>query len=374
MDTSTGWGRGVIRGVANYGLKQGLWHLSVDEYGVNEAQHLRRGWEGDGIIARVTDKDLFDELKHTGKPIVNVSGIQIEGVELPTVTTDYEAIAQIAVQHFSERGFRHLAYCGPDERAYVKRHCDAFVDRAVAEGLDCSVFHSKSKGRKRSWEAERAELRDWLESLPKPLGILAWATRRGRDLLAACDELGLRVPEEVALLGGDNDDLLCEVCQPPLSAVITPAEQIGHEAARMLDGLLQGKSSALTPSLFPPVGIHLRQSTETLAIDDALLGEAIAFIRENANRPLQVTDVAEEVGISRRALERRFIGTVGRSPAREIQHAHLLRAQKLLRETDMSVADIAAASGYGSTEYMIGVFRKITGRTPLKYRSWIRAT
>ena len=255
----------------------------------------------------------------------------------------------------------------------MKRHGDAFVECAAEQGMNCSVFHSKPKGRKRSWEIERAELREWLEDLPKPLGILAWATRRGRDLLAACDELGLRVPEEVALLAGDDDDLLCEVCPPPLSAVITPAEQIGHEAARILDGLLQGKSAATTLSLLPPLGIHLRQSTDTLAINDPILASALAFIRGNANRPLQVLDVSTEVGISRRALERRFTALVGRSPAREIQNAHLVRAQKLLRETDMSVADIAAASGYGSTEYMIGVFRKTTGYTPLKYRRWIKA-
>lgn len=374
VDTSSGWGRRIIRGIANYGLKHGPWQLAVEERGMQEHMHLLPDWDGDGIIARISDQSLLNELIATGKPVVNVSAIELGGTDLPRVTSDYSIVAQQAVEHFRERGFSNLAYCGPNDLNYVKRHCTSFTEAAAKQDLPCHIFHSKLKGRKRTWHNEKMELQAWLENLPKPIGILAWGTSRARELLTACSESGLSVPEQVAVLAGDDDDLLCEVCSPPLSGIITSAEPIGYEAARILDSLLRCAKAPKAPVLMPPLGIHLRQSSDTLAIEDKLLSQAILFIRENAHRCIQVSDVADEVGISRRSLERRFESVTGRSPAREIQQAHLKRAQHMLKNTDLSIADVAANCGYGSTEYMIGVFRKTFGRTPLKYRSWVRAT
>lgn len=372
VDTSSGWGRRVIRGIANYGLKHGPWQLSVDEIGINEAMHLKPDWQGHGIIARVSDRRLLNELIASGKPVVNVSGIQLKGSKLPSVSSDYHKVAELAVRHFTERGFRNLAYYGESNLGYVERHTQAFVQSSEMQNLPCSVLHKKSNTSARSREAERIELQSWLENLPKPVGILSWGTRLSRDILNVCSESGIAVPEEIAVLAGDYDDLLCEVCDPPLSGVITPAEQIGYEAARLLDMLLRGESPA-TSTMIEPTGIHMQRSTDTQMIDDSVLAKALQFIHEHMHVPIQVNDVAEAVNVSRRSLERRFQTTLGYSPARKIQKAHLERAQKLLQETDMNMTDIAAASGYGSPEYMIGVFKKSTGLTPLKYRTWLRA-
>ena len=372
VDTSSGWGRRVIRGIANYGLKHGSWQLSVDEIGINEAMHLKPDWQGHGIIARVSDKRLLNELVASGKPVVNVSGIQLNGRQLPSVTTDYNKVAQLAVQHFAERGFRHLGYYGLGNYSYVKRHTEAFVNCAKMQNLPCQVLHKKLNKSTRSREAERKELKSWLENLPKPIGILSWGTRLSHDILNVCSESGIAVPEEIAVLAGDYDDLLCDVCDPPLSGVVTPAEQIGHEAARMLDMLLKGKVPEET-TMIEPTGIHIQRSTDTQVIADPVLAKALQYIHEHMHRPIQVGDVAEAVNVSRRSLERRFEVALGYSPSRKIQKAHLERAQKLLKETDMSMTDIAAASGYGSAEYMICIFKKATGLTPLKYRTWLRA-
>ena len=373
VDTSSGWGRRIIRGIANYGVKHGPWQLVVDERGMQESMHLKSGWEGDGIIARVSDKRLYDELMAAGKPAVNVSGIILEGVDLPRVTTHYDAVAQIALQHFRERGFNNLAYCGIEHLPHVQRHCQAFVDCANDHDLTCDVFHPKLKGRNRTWETEREELLRWLRELPKPSGIFTWGTQRGRDVLNVCTEAGIAVPDQVAVLAGADDDLLCEVCHPAMSSIVNPSEQVGYEAARILDTMLQGDAPPCEPVLLEPLEVNTRLSTDTLAIDDPIVSSAIRFIRENAHRAIQVDDVVDTVSVSRRALERRFEVTVGHSPAHEIQQTHLKRARRLLRETDMSIADVAAASGYCSAEYMSGIFRKTTGRTPLKYRTWVRA-
>ena len=373
VDTSSGWGRRLIRGIANYGLKNNNWQLLVEERGSNEPLHLPRDWQGDGIIARVGDTKLHSELLATDRPVINISGILLKGVNLPCVSTDYDASAQIALQHFEERGFRHLAYCGMKYRPHEQRHCQAFVDAADTHGLNCHVFRPKSGGRRRTWKNERQDILDWVQSLPKPIGILTWGTRRGRNILNVCNEFDIPVPESVAVLAGDDDDLLCEACHPPMSGIITPAEQIGHQAAGMLDHLMQGDTSGERNRLLAPEGIETRMSTDTLAVSDPNLIQAIRFIRENIRKPIQIDDVATGAQISRRALERRFADVIGHSPSKEIQNARLKYAKKLLKETALSVTDVAAASGYGSQEYMIKVFSKATGRTPLKYRSWIRA-
>jgi len=212
-----------------------------------------------------------------------------------------------------------------------------------------------------------------LTGLPKPVAIFAWDTSMGREILNLCYEHGLSVPEQVAVIVGDEDELLCEFSHPPLSSIVTPSEQIGYEAGRMLDELLRGGSPPADAILLEPTEVITRQSTDTMATSDPQLSQAIHFIRNNAHRSIQVSNVAEASGISRRSLERRFESILGHSPAKEIQETRLKYAKKLLRETDMSVADVAAASGYGSNEYMIRIFQKATGRTPLKYRTWIKA-
>lgn len=369
VDCSSGWGRRLIRGIANYGLKTGKWQLLVEEKSQNETLQLPYGWQGDGIIARVNDLKLYKELIATGKPIINISGIRLNGVELPRVSTDYLAAAALAVQHFYERGFRNLAHCGLTKRAHEKRHCQAFFQAAQARELDCHIFNSKLPASQQTWQFKRAELLRWLEALPKPVGVFTWGTQRGRDLLNICNEFNIPTPESIAVLAGDEDELLCEVCDPPMSAIITPAEAIGHTAANMLDTLMHGDQLNTEQKLLPPTDIKCRLSTDILAINDPAISKAIRFIRNNIRKPIQVSDIASEVQLSRRSLERRFAKLIKHSPAQEISNARLALAKKLLLETSLSITDIAAKSGYNTPEYMIRIFQKDCGLSPLKYRA-----
>ncbi len=180
------------------------------------------------------------------------------------------------------------------------------------------------------------------------------------------------MPEQVAILGGDDDELLCEACSPSLSGLAVASERIGHAAAELLDRLMRGLRPPKTPNLFPPAGVITRQSTDTLAIDDADLARAIRYLREHAPEPITVDSVLREVPISRRKLERNFRQVLDRSPAEELRRLRLERAKELLARTDMPIPRVAAASGFGSPEYLAGVLKKDTGLTPLKYRSLAR--
>jgi len=335
---------------------------------------LPEGWQGDGVIARMSSKKLYDELVAFGKPVVNVSGIELKGVNVPRVTSDYRASAKLAVGHFASRGFRHLAYCGPDKLSHVARHCAVFEKEAAEGGFSCEVFRRDKGLQSKSWQQTREALVHCLESLPKPVGVFTWGSERGRSVLNACLEAGIAVPEQVAVLGGDDDELLCAICTPPLSAIVTPAEQAGYEAARILHVMMEGKPAPGEDVLLAADEVHTRQSTDILAIEDQDVSRVVSYIRENIQvSSLQVADLADLVSISRRALERRFNRALGYGPAHEIQATRNQLVKKLLRETDMSITDVAARAGYASHEYMIRAFKKETGKTPLEYRSWVRA-
>ena len=200
------------------------------------------------------------------------------------------------------------------------------------------------------------------------MAIVTWTTEQGRELIHACRRAELLVPEQVAVLAADNDELLCEACIPSLSGIALTSERIGYEAAALLDRLMRGGRARKRPILIAPTGVLARQSTDTLAVDDPDLARAVAFIRGHAADPIQVNDVLREVPVSRRWLERRFHEVLGRGPGEEIRRVRLQRAKLLLAQTDMAVPQVAEAAGFGSREYLAAAFKEQTGLTPRQYR------
>ena len=373
VDTSSSWGRRVHTGIHKFARKHGPWQLFVESRGLEEPLRVPAGWQGDGIIARVNRLPMARELAALRIPVVNVSGIELAGVELPRVTTDLKASAGLAAQHFLERGFHHFAYFSLLGLSYVATHQQAFVAAVTGAGRDFASFAVKPMaGAEPDWNLDLAKLGEWLRGLPKPVAILTWNASSAREIIYGCQVAGLLVPEEVAVLSGSDDELLCELSTIPISGILVAAERIGHESAQVLSDLLGGRPGPIRPVLIPPLQVVRRQSTDTLAIRDRALVRALSFIRENVSQPIQVNDLAQHAGVSRRVLERRFMEVLGRSPATEIRRTHLERARQLLVETDMPIPDVAEAAGFGSPEYLAYVFRADTGKTPLRYRTEIR--
>ena len=373
VDTSTTWGRQIHRGIHRYDLKNGPWHIFIEARGAEERSRVPAGWKADGVIARVGRAETADELKALNVPIVNVSGIQLPGVNFPRVMTDHDASARMAAQHFLDRGFRHFAYFSLEGLAYVARHQQGFANAVTEAGGDFASFEAKpTKGAEPDWNLDLEQLGAWVKTLPKPVAILTWNPSSAREVIYACDLVGLLVPEEVAVLSGTDDELLCDVLFTPISGVQSAGEQIGHEAARLLDSLIRGKPITTKPVMVKPLSITVRRSTDTLAIQDRALVRALSFIRENAAQRIEVKDVTSHSGVSRRALEQRFMQVLHRTPASEIRRVHLERAKRLLEETDLPIPDVAESAGYGSPEYMAGIFRSELQTTPLNYRKTIR--
>lgn len=373
IDTATDWGRRMIRGIGRYARQQGDWDLWLEQRCQYAPGRLPPGWRGDGVIARVADRAMARHLADAHGHVVNVSTVRLPGMEFPTVTADLQAAAQVAIRHLLDQGFRHFAYYAPMNLSFVEDHHHSFVETLAKSGHSCALLHAPGGKRPgKEWLKAQTKLKNWIRDLPKPVAVLSWTGRRGREVIYACRALGLSVPEQVAVLGADDDTLLCESCNPPLSGVALTSEQIGFEAAALLDRMLHGKKPPVKPRLIAPDRIIVRQSTDTLAIDDEDIARAIAFIRMNASSPIQVSDVLRALHVSRRSLDRRFQQVLGRTPADEIRRVHLERAKHLLADTDMPVPNVAAASGYGSREYLARAFKQQTGLSPSQYRNRIQ--
>lgn len=371
IDTSTGWGRRTIRGVVGYAQKHGPWHLRVEPRGRTEHLSLPPDWSGDGVIARVNTQRMHQSLRKLGVPVVNISAIELDGCDWPRVTIDWPVSARLMADHFLDRGFRHFAYAGPLQHAYVRQHLDA-----VQQALQASNNHSQvacfdyrfQSVTNRGWAVQDEKLTRWLVGLPKPLAVIGWATVAAAHVLDACRNVGLAVPDEVAVLSSDEDSLLNNATVPPMSGLLVAAHQSGYRAAHMLGTLMGGGRLAVQTERIPAIEIVTRGSTETFAIEDPEVLRAVVFMRQNAYRPLTVDKVAQAVPMSRRSLERKFHHHFGRTPLEEISRLRLARAKQLLVQTDKSIAEVAEACGYRTPEYLATRFRRSMGITPLRYR------
>jgi len=371
VDTATGWGRGLVRGIVNYGRRHGPWYLWIQSGGQQAPLYLPPGWRGDGIIATVGAPAVAQHVAAARVPVVNTSAIEIPGVTFPRVATDRAATGRVAAEHLLDRGFQHFAYYGMEPREQFAQQQGTFAEAVARVCPECPTYWATGETAEESgtdWRMRQHGLRRWLKKLPKPVGIFTSGTELGREVIHVCRSSGLSVPEQVAVLAGENDGLLCEVCVPSLSGIALTSERIGTEAAATLDRMMHGQRAVKGPILIAPAGVFARQSTDTLAVDDPELVRAMAFIRAHATDPIQVDDVLRELAVSRRWLERRFHEVLGRGPGEEIRRVRLERAKLLLSETEMPIPDVAVAAGFCSREYLATTFKSQTGLSPRQFR------
>jgi LacI family transcriptional regulator len=369
IETSNAYARGLLRGIRAYIREHRSWSIYVGEQRRGEPAPLwLKRWHGDGIIARIESEAIAEAVVSSGLPAIDVSAARYVP-ELLFVETDDAAIARLAAEHLLQRGFRHYGYCG-DPRFNWSNWREENFQKVIAEaGFDCSVYRSSPLRRGiATWEQDRSDIAAWIQRLPKPVGVMACYDIRGREVLDVCRELGASVPDEVAVIGVDNDELLCDLADPPLSSVIPDTYRTGYEAARLLDLLLAGQTELPSAHLIKPLGIVTRDSTDVLATDDGDVSAAVRFIRAHATHGIKVEDVLKAVPLSRRVLESRFQKLIGRTPHQEIMRVQVERVKQLLSETDLSLSAIAHRTGYRHVEYMSVAFKRETGQPPSVYR------
>jgi len=372
IEKSRAYGRGLLRGIARYVGIHGPWLFQMRPEFYREDTGGALWWtkkrDADGVIAHVGDSRTIEIITNLGIPAV-IAGIREPVARAHAVITDDVAIGQMAADHFLARGFRRFAYCGFDEMLWSRRRRDSFIRVATESGCDVCVYEQPKK-RVRTEEGERLLIADWLRSLPRPIALLACNDDRGKQVLAACDVAGLDVPDDVAILGVDNDDLICGLGFPQLSSIALNTEAAGYEAASALDGLMSGREPS-EPSKqirVSPLYVIERHSTDVVAMEDREVAVALRYIREHAAEVIQVGDVAEAIMLSRRALQQRFRRVLGRSVHEEIKRARVDRMARMLVTTNLSIAEIARLLRCTDVNNISRYFRQRMGLTPTQYR------
>jgi LacI family transcriptional regulator len=375
IETSRAYGRGLLRGVRRYIAEHGPWSVFFRPRGLGDPPPpWLASWHGDGILVRADTRRLVQAVGACNVPTVDLRFSFLD-TGWPSVGIDNRAIVELAFQHLVNQGLRHFAFCGlpASENVWMDYRGACFQSAAVAAGHACSSF-PLARSRRRSIEAEEEQqaMAAWLTGLPKPVGVMACNDDRGLEVLEACRRAGLHVPDEVAVIGVDNDEMLCGLSDPPLSSVDVGVERAGYDAAALLDRLMRGRKAPAQPLILQPYGVVVRRSTEILSVDDPDLRELIRFIRANACRGLRVEEALRHSELSPSTLKRRFDKLLGRSPKEEITRIRMEAAGRLLAETELPIAEVAVRCGFAELKHFTRAFHAWAGITPSGQRRQAR--
>ncbi len=367
--------RDLLRGIAAYARIHGPWTFYHQENTPRDnLPDWMDSWTGDGIIGRFESRTLLEQIRRFEVPIVDVYGRhQIDNI--PSLDNDSRIGARMGADHLLERGFEHFAYCGLNGLHDSDRSERAFLSYLEEKGYPVFRFEPReSVQNESSFDAETEGVRNeeaiarWLKPLPKPLGLMAGNDLRGQQVLNACSQYGIDVPDEVAVIGSDNDEILCELSDPPLTSIDPDARRIGYEAAALLERMIHGERPPHGLMLIPPARLVVRRSTDVLALGDRLVATAIQYIRDHACEGIGVEQVLRQVPLSRSTLERRFAKHLGRTPKAEILRVQLAHVKQYLTATDYTLAKIAGLCGFSHVENMCHFFKSKTDMTPGQYR------
>jgi len=371
IEPAISYGRGLLRGIHAYVQEHGNWSTYLSEPGHGDPTHkwILENLHADGIIAHIQKRRTARAVLDLGLPVVSATRTLLD-LDLPYVETDQPCIARLGAEHLLERGFKQFAFCG-DQRFNWSNWREKEFQRIITErGHPCYIYRPEQLGRGRPTNVAEVEQRlgRWIRTLPKPIGVMACYDMRGLQLLKVCRHLELAVPADVAVIGVDNDELLCGLSDPPLSSVIPNTQRTGYEAARMLDRLMSKKRLATTSKQIEPLGAVTRQSTDVLFVSDTEISLAMRFIRAHACEGIHVEDVLKAVPLSRRILEHRFKKMFGRTPHEEIFRMQFQLVTQLLVDTSMPLATVARRAGFDHAEYLSVAFKKRFGMPPSEYR------
>lgn len=399
MHPSAGYDRGLLEGIARFAQLHGPWVLFLsgdhpevpvptpDSFTGNfigqeymssmmagmPLPDLRR-WGVNGLIGRIQSPKMARQLLSSGLPIIGIDlpeGTSACRKLLPNISeirADSEKAGYLAAEHFLERGFWHFAFCGYQGRRWSQYRQDGFLARLAKSGFSCNVYQPPRLKSGLSWRQELPIVTSWLMALPRPIAVMTCNDIRGRQVLEACLLAGLNVPEDIAVVGVDNDQFVCNLSNPSLSSVAINLNQAGYQAAKLLAKLMEDHTHRPRQILAEALWVVPRRSSDVVATEDSNVASAMRFIRNHARESISVADVVRHANISRRGLEIRFQQTLGRSIRSEIERTRLMFAKQLLVETNLTAEQIARLAGFCSLSYLSSVFRRDAGMTLTDYR------
>jgi LacI family transcriptional regulator len=355
LETSRAFGRQLIIGIARYSRLNGPWSFYKEPIDLKSSIPHLTTWKPDGIIMR--DSLITEELLKLKVPTILAIHSSLYPKDLPVIKTDSFSIAKMASDHLIEKGLKNFAFCGFNDYDWSKERGSYFSRFNSEAGYKTHTYMQPKRIKKNDWENEQRHVSTWMKSLPKPIGIFACNDDRGQHILEVCKMIHLKVPEDVAVIGVDNDPMVCGISDPPLTSIALNVESAGYEAAKLMDIMITNKKISGKQIMVSPTHIVERQSSDILAVNDPEVAQAIYYIKKNAKNKILVKDVVKTTHLSRRTLERRFKQTIRRSIYSEIKRVRIELISKMLIETDLPISHIASFFNFTDVEHISRYFK-----------------
>lgn len=360
---------GAIRGVVEYARAMGGWSFEMrpEQFGVS-LQGLV-GWPGDGAIALIDTESDVRLARELSVPVVNLSGVLRDSV-VPRVMVDHAAIGRLAAEHLLQCGFRTFAYYGLEGYWYSELRARSFIDRVRQEGHPCDLLLTQgSMMAVQSGLPVMTELNQWLTSLEGPVGLMACNDQHAMMVIDICHDLGREVPHDVAVIGVDNEKILCDFCVPPLTSVSRSDQAVGHAAAQLLDQLMAGATSPTKDVLIPSDGVVKRKSTDVVITKDPRVAEVVRYIHAHFAKPLSIKQITSNLSFSRRSIEQQFRVCLDCTPYQFLCRIRIEQAKKMFtKDPSLKVLTVAKACGFSSPLHFRRIFSRLTGMTPRSFR------
>lgn len=362
-----------MRGITVYAHEHGPWIFCrmpesfKDAYGIKGVCKWAKEWGADGIIGRIRTEEEADYIRRSGIPLI-AQDFKERFANTPNITGAYYDTGKMAAEYFLKNGYSNFAFYGFKNIVWSRERAEGYEGTVKKQGYSVHYFEHHKTIAQELWYYKPSPLSKWLTSLPKPVALMACDDNLGQQITEACKLTGIRIPEELAVLGVDNDEMICNISDPPLSSIGLDVEKGGYEAAALMDKMIKHKEKKWDDIVVRPTQITTRQSTDIYAANDAYVLMALKFIHQNIHSNLHVADVLKQVPLSRRALETRFQKITGYPLYKYIYHLRIEKISQQLLETGKTIFEIATETGFDNSKNLSRLFKEVKGCTPSDYR------
>lgn len=373
IDFTEEYGRALLRGITRYSKLYGPWSFCKmpsfvrEKYGTKGILKFAKEWEAQGLIGQLYNDREIDEFIDSGICVI-AEDFKERFEKIPNITSDYIRTEAMAAEYFLEKGYMHFAYYGFDEYVWSRERLEGYKLRLAKEKFQPHIFNYDSKNNYKLWYFKPSPLSEWLKKLPKPIALLACDDNQAIHIVDACNLAGIKIPDEIAVLGVDNDETVCNMANPPISSIYLNTENAGFEVAALMERMILNEKSSYKDIIVDSPTIVTRQSTDIFATKDKYVLDALHFIREHVFERIYVEDIAKHVASSRRALEKKFLTVTGKTIYQEILFRKMEKAAQLLLYTTNPVSEISLDCGFDSQKNFSRIFQKFYSSTPLQYR------
>lgn len=373
IDFTEDYGKSLLKGITRYSKENGPWlfcrmpqHYRED-LSLDNLINFAKEWKADGIIAQLYNNADIQKLVETKIPVIT-EDFKEHFEEFPNISGNYFETGEMGAKYFINKGYKNFAFYGFNNIVWSRERGDGFENYVNNNGGKVNFFNPKKIAKRELWYYKPSALSKWLTSLPKPIAIMACDDERAQNITDACRLAKIRIPDEVSVLGVDNDELTCNLTDPPLSSIGLAVEQGGFDAAKLMHLMIENKDQKTYDIIVKSTSIFTRQSTDICASTDKQIVMALNFIHQNIENNINVIDVLKKVSISRRALEKRFLEVTGSAVYKYICNLRIQKFSDKLLESEKSINEIAIEVGFSDNKNLSRLFKQINGCTPLQYR------